>query len=117
MAALAQYTASNGTKTDSVAVEKVVNSLTPFRKILERGGIVFVAAGGFSRETAADKLEEGSADAITMGRNFIANPDLVERLKMGWPLNKYDRTTFYGGDYDLKKGYIDYPFYNETEVQ
>jgi N-ethylmaleimide reductase len=37
---------------------------------------------------------------------FIANPDLVERLKRGAPLNAPDKATFYGGG---AKGYTDYP--------
>lgn len=108
MAALAQYTSTNGRTTEVAPIQKIVNSLTPFRKILQAGGVKLIAAGGFNRETAAQKVEEGTADAVVMGRNFIANPDLVERLKMGYPLNKYDRTTFYGGN---EAGYIDYPFY------
>lgn len=112
MTALAQYTSSvNG---DKVVPKLVANSLTPFRKILSSAGVKFLAAGGFDREKAGEKVEEGTADAVVMGRLFIANPDLVERLRMGYPLNKYDRSTFYGGDYDLKKGYIDYPFYTEV---
>ena len=31
------------------------------------------------------------------GRWFIANPDLPERIAKGAALNKYDRSTFYGG--------------------
>lgn len=112
MAALAQYTSADGTTAENAPVAKVVNSLTPFRKLLQAGGVKFLSAGGFDRDTAAKKVEEGTADAIVMGRYFISNPDLVERLKMGYPLNKYDRSTFYGGDH---KGYNDYPFY-EQEV-
>lgn len=110
---MAQYTSSDGSNTEAVPVQKVVNSLTLFRKLLQGGGVKFLAAGGFDRNTAAGKIEEGTADAIVMGRYFISNPDLVERLKMGYPLNKYDRSTFYGGDYDLRHGYSDYPFYDE----
>jgi 2,4-dienoyl-CoA reductase-like NADH-dependent reductase (Old Yellow Enzyme family) len=110
MAALAQYTSADGRTAENVPVQKVVNSLTPFRKILQGAGVLFLSAGGFDRDTAAAKVEEGAADAIVMGRHFISNPDLVERLKLGYPLNKYDRSTFYGGD---KTGYTDYPFYKE----
>jgi N-ethylmaleimide reductase len=39
-------------------------------------------------------------------RFIISNPDLPERLRRGLPLNRYDRTTFYGGD---TRGYVDYP--------
>ncbi|OIW25151.1 FMN-linked oxidoreductase [Coniochaeta ligniaria NRRL 30616] len=110
MAALAQYTSADGTTAENAPVKKVVNSLTPFRNILKEAGVKFLSAGGFDRDTAAKKIEEGTADAIVMGRYFISNPDLVERLRQGYPLNKYDRTTFYGGDH---KGYSDYPFYEQ----
>jgi len=39
-------------------------------------------------------------------RHFISNPDLPERRLRGQPLNRYDRSTFYGGD---ARGYTDYP--------
>jgi N-ethylmaleimide reductase len=51
-------------------------------------------------------VEEGLADVITIGEQVLANPDLVERLKRGSPLNEVDHSTFYGGD---ERGYTDYP--------
>jgi N-ethylmaleimide reductase len=69
------------------------------------GGVV-IAAGGFTGETAAREIEAGYADAVAFGRLFIGNPDLPERLRTGAPLNRYDRSTFYGGD---EHGYTDYP--------
>jgi N-ethylmaleimide reductase len=69
------------------------------------GGRV-ISAGGYVRETAADAIAHGRADAIAFGRLFIANPDLAERLRVGSALNRYDRATFYGGG---AKGYTDYP--------
>lgn len=75
---------------------KTRHSLTPFRKILAKGGIKFLAAGNFDRDNAAPKVEAGDADAIIFGRWFIANPDLPKRLAEGLPLNPYDRNTFYG---------------------
>ncbi len=50
-------------------------------------------------------LAEG-ADPVSFGRAFIANPDLVARLRQGGPFNKPERATFYGG---AEKGYTDYP--------
>ena len=52
--------------------------------------------------------KERDADLVAFGRHFAANPDLVERLRHGLPLNPYDRSTFYGGD---ERGYTDYPRY------
>jgi len=43
---------------------------------------------------------------FAFGRLFIANPDLVERLRVGAPLNEPDPTSLYDGD---ARGYIDYP--------
>lgn len=93
-----------------VTAKAGVNSLVPFQRILAKGGVKFLAAGNFDRDNVEAKIVSGDADAIVMGRHFIANPDLVERLKEGLPLNKYDRTTFYGAD-PPTKGYTDYPFY------
>jgi N-ethylmaleimide reductase len=68
-----------------------------------------IAAGGFKRDTAQAIVEEGAADLVAFGRDFIANPDLPERLRHNLPLNAYDRPTFFGG---TEIGYTDYPFYN-----
>lgn len=54
-------------------------------------------------------MERGEADAITFGRLFLANPDLVERFKNGWELNKMKEEIYlYNGG---EVGYTDYPFY------
>ena len=53
----------------------------------------------------AERLEEDYA-IVAFGRLFIANPDLVERLRRKAPLNTPDLATFYGGD---AQGYTDYP--------
>jgi N-ethylmaleimide reductase len=67
-----------------------------------------IAAGGFKRDTAQAIVEEGAADLVAFGRDFIANPDLPERLRKNLPLNAYDRPTFFGG---TEVGYTDYPFH------
>ncbi len=60
---------------------------------------------GYDLSLAQQALREGD-DLVAFGRAFIANPDLVRRLRDGAPLNHWDKTTFYGGD---EKGYTDYP--------
>jgi N-ethylmaleimide reductase len=67
-----------------------------------------IAAGGFKGHTAEAVLQAGDADLVAFGRDFIANPDLPERLRRQLPLNPYDRPTFFGG---TDVGYTDYPFY------
>ena len=61
---------------------------------------------GYDRDMAQEALASGRADIVAFGRAFISNPDLVERLRRGAPLNAWDKTTFYGGG---EHGYIDYP--------
>nr|PZN67186.1 MAG: alkene reductase [Pseudomonadota bacterium] len=68
------------------------------------GGEVIVN-GGYDRGRAEKALEAGAA-AVAFGVPYIANPDLVERLRRGAPLNAADPATFYGGD---ERGYTDYP--------
>lgn len=51
-------------------------------------------------------IEDGTADLISFGGLFLANPDLPGRLAAGGPYNTPDPTTFYGGD---ARGYTDYP--------
>jgi N-ethylmaleimide reductase len=69
-----------------------------------------IAAGGFEPDSAEAVVEKGDADLVAFGRHFLANPDLPKRIKLGLPLNAYDRPTFYTFDFH---GYTDYPFYRE----
>jgi 2,4-dienoyl-CoA reductase-like NADH-dependent reductase (Old Yellow Enzyme family) len=56
--------------------------------------------------SAQEDLASGLADAIAFGRPFLANPDLVERLRRDAPLNKPNPATFYTQG---PEGYLDYP--------
>ncbi|MGH6680105.1 MAG: alkene reductase [Bradyrhizobium sp.] len=71
----------------------------------------YVANNGYDFELSTKVLAEGRADLIAFGKPFISNPDLVERLKHGAPLNAWDKATFYGGG---AKGYTDYPALSAT---
>ena len=74
--------------------------------IKEVFGGPFVANEKFTRETAIRAVESGDADAVAFGRDYIANPDLPERLFRDSSLNEPDPSTFYGGG---SEGYTDYP--------
>lgn len=102
--------AVRATEIRHAAVEPVL-SLTPFRHILQKGGIRFFIAGNYNRDNALPAVERDLADGIIFGRNFIANPDLPRRLAEGLPLNRWDRSTFYSAD-PPSKGYTDYPFWS-----
>lgn len=64
-----------------------------------------LSAAAYTPDSAALAIEQKHADAIAFGRLFIANPDLVGRIKANCPLNPADRATFYGGG---EHGYTDY---------
>ena len=73
----------------------------------------YVANNGYDFELATKVLDANAADLIAFGKPFISNPDLVERLKQGAPLNAPDKATFYGGG---AKGYTDYPTLAATQA-
>ena len=70
----------------------------------------FVLNTGFGADSDRDVLQrvvaDGLADAVTVGRPFLANPDLVTRWTEGADLNEPNQETFYGGG---AEGYTDYP--------
>jgi N-ethylmaleimide reductase len=71
----------------------------------------FLSAAAYTPASAAQTVKNKRADAIAFGRLFIANPDLVKRIKTNGPLNAFDRSTFYGGG---AKGYTDYKTLGES---
>lgn len=74
-------------------------------------GGVLIANDGFARLTTSEHaqaiLDDEAADAVAVGRLFIANPDLPQRWATGAELNEPNPETFYGGG---AAGYTDYPF-------
>ncbi|MEV0264936.1 alkene reductase [Streptomyces sp. NPDC050617] len=67
-----------------------------------------IANHGFDRESGNAIVEAGAADAVSFGRPFIANPDLVSRFALGLGLAAGDRSTHYSG---AERGYVDYPIW------
>ena len=67
--------------------------------------------GSFDAETAAAYIAEGKADAISFGRPYIANPDLVTRFREGHPLAPANFDYAYVGE---EKGYTDYPTFAQS---
>ena len=85
-----------------------------FREIFE--DTPFFSAGGWNDTNCWGVLEEGTYDALVFGRYFLSTPDLPRRLKEGLPLNPYDRSRFYGPFEDREVGFIDYPFWEESQM-
>jgi len=71
----------------------------------------FLIGGSFDLVSAQQAVADGLTDLVGMGRNFLANPDLVARLQKGLPLTPPDMNTFFTPG---EKGYTDYPFAIES---
>ncbi len=69
-------------------------------------GGVYIANERFDARGAQAALDAGWADAVAFGKDFLANPDLPERLRRGAPLNEPNPETFYASG---AEGYVDYP--------
>src|SRR3984957_3583952 len=87
--------------TDELHKDAVINAAL-FRPLFDRP---LISAAAYTPESAVKAIGKKHADAIALGRLFIANPDLVERIRENKPLNPPDRSTFYGGG---ARGYTDY---------
>ena len=77
-----------------------------FRKIF-KGQII--GNSGISIDQANRLIGESVVDAVAFGRDYIANPDLVERIRLGARLNEQRPEFFYG---DTPDGYTDYPVWS-----
>ena len=65
--------------------------------------------GDYTKEKAELAIQNGDADLIAFGRDYIANPDLVERLKNNWKLRERDKAFWYTNS---AEGYTDYKEYS-----
>lgn len=72
----------------------------------------YIANNGYDLALALEARRRNLADFVAFGRLYIANPDLVERLRIGAPLNVPVRATFFGGG---AAGYTDYPALTAAE--
>jgi N-ethylmaleimide reductase len=78
-------------------------TLAEFRPLFQ-GAII--GNCGYTKETAEERIAEGNADIIAIGRPFITNPDLPERYRNNWPLNPYDDMSLWYTS--GPEGYTDY---------
>jgi N-ethylmaleimide reductase len=67
---------------------------------------LFILSGGFDHASAEQALLDKRGDLVAFGRPFLANPDLVARMRKDAALNAPDEATFYVPG---AKGYTDYP--------
>ncbi|CCE61305.1 hypothetical protein TPHA_0A02230 [Tetrapisispora phaffii CBS 4417] len=74
-------------------------------------GIIFRAGNYAYHPEVVKEVVKDERTLIGYGRLWISNPDLVDRLEKGLPLNAYNRDTFYAM---TSEGYLDYPTYDEA---
>ncbi|UEM06505.1 alkene reductase [Skermanella rosea] len=98
----------------ATGASREVTGPVDLRKLRRIFNGLYIANNLIDRDKAIRLRETGEADLVAFGRPFIANPDLVERLRINAPLNEPDRDTFYGGG---AEGYTDYPFLSDAERQ
>ena len=76
------------------------------RQIREHFIGAYILSGGYTDETAERDLNEGLGDLVAFGRPFIANPDLVEKLRTGGAIHPPNPTLLYTPG---PEGYTDFP--------
>jgi N-ethylmaleimide reductase len=77
-----------------------------FAELRRRSPGAYIGNNELSVEDAAQVLDKGEADLISFARAYIANPDLVQRIRTGAPLAEAPQEYWYGGD---ETGYSDWP--------
>jgi N-ethylmaleimide reductase len=65
----------------------------------------FFIGGSFDQASGQQAVNDGLVDLVGLGRAFLANPDLVQRLQTGKALNAPDMGSFFTPG---AKGYTDY---------
>jgi N-ethylmaleimide reductase len=68
---------------------------------------------GINAMHGARLISEGTGDLIAFGRDYIANPDLAERIRLNAPLNEPRPEYFYGNP---ATGYTDYPTLPQNQL-
>jgi Pyridine nucleotide-disulphide oxidoreductase len=106
-----------------IALEDI--SLQPFRRLLSTvrptnplsTQTILIGNGGYNAVSGFLAVEAGLADAVSFGRGFISNPDLVERLRLGNPLTPNNVATFYTHGAQGYTSYTSYPTEQESDLQ
>lgn len=97
---LVDHSSMGAPKPEPVTVQAIC------REFRSAGGKAIILSGGYDCDRAEADLQSGMAELIAFGRPFIANPDLVERIRKGHPWAVPNEDTFYTAG---NEGYTDYP--------
>jgi N-ethylmaleimide reductase len=95
------------------AAEQGVQIADVAQTFRSRVTVPLIVNTGFDKAKGNAVIADGKADAVAFGVPFIANPDLVARLRTDAAFNKPDPSTFYG---EGAKGYTDYPALAEADA-
>ncbi len=95
---------------EMLSPERKARGVTPALRQVFRGPLM--VNGGYDGTSGHLAIASGTADLVSFGVPFLANPDLPHRVAIDAPLNTPDRATFYGGG---AEGYTDYPTLEELE--
>lgn len=68
--------------------------------------VLLIGNDNYTSEEADKEIKENRVNMVSFGKNYIANPDLVARIKNNWKIESPDWNTVFGGN---EKGYCDYP--------
>ncbi|KZP25023.1 NADH:flavin oxidoreductase/NADH oxidase [Athelia psychrophila] len=104
---------ANGTesKSEGDVREEHFQEMSALRELW--GQKPLIIAGGMDREIGLGIAEKYAPALVAYGRHFLANPDLVQKLKEDLPLTKGNRDTYYTPG---PEGYVDYPFLDASRV-
>lgn len=75
---------------DDSIIYKALSNKTPTEFLRSHYKKIIIASGGYNFSSAEQGINNNLFDLIAFGRSFIANPDLVERLKQNKSLNEYN---------------------------
>lgn len=75
---------------DALRYEALGGTVTAFLRQHYQGNVC--ASGGYTADKAAAGLLKKAFDLVAIGRPFIANPDLINKIKNGEALISYDET-------------------------
>jgi N-ethylmaleimide reductase len=95
-------------------VDMGLEDLDTLAMVRDNFGGPIIANNNLKPAAAAALLAEACAEAVSFGRAFIANPDLVQRIAANAPLAKPDYSLLYTGE---ARGYTDYPALDAGDPQ
>jgi N-ethylmaleimide reductase len=90
---------------------EVQNNAVDFVELRRRFGRTYIGNNMYSLELIDEELAENKSDLFAFGRAYLANPDLVERLRTGAPIADAPKEYWYGGG---ERGYTDWPVATHT---